>query len=320
MLQTTIDVSFVILLLAATYYFIIHIEFIYTNSQLILNYLAKSFRNCRIRFLFAFLFFLSANNNFLSQKVNSTKSSHRDSVNVLISDTIAQEFYLKGGATITNKGISYIPVLSLGKPAVIFDLSMGTKKFLFEPQLRFALNTEPWSFQFPVRYKMKFTDRLRVTTGIIPLMNFKNTICNVNGNITNELVNRRYVGAEFRPTYFISERISLGAYWLYFRGISESTLVNTNFFAVTASFLNLKLFWKLIIKINAQVYYLIQDQFSGYFYNPVIILMKSKFPLSIQTIMNGTIKSSIPGSQKFIWNVGLTYAFNNTYTRKINIK
>ena len=50
-----------------------------------------------------------------------------------------------GAVTVTNNGISFIPTFTLGKPAVIFDLSMG-KRLSFEPQFRFALEGKPWSF------------------------------------------------------------------------------------------------------------------------------------------------------------------------------
>jgi hypothetical protein len=40
-----------------------------------------------------------------------------------------------GAVTLTTKGISIIPNLTLGKPAVIFDMSAG-RKLSFEPQFR----------------------------------------------------------------------------------------------------------------------------------------------------------------------------------------
>ena len=67
------------------------------------------------------------------------------------------------GATITatNNGISLIPTFSLGKPTVMFDLSMG-KKITFEPQFRFSAEGRPWSFFFWGRYKLVNTSRFFV--------------------------------------------------------------------------------------------------------------------------------------------------------------
>lgn len=51
--------------------------------------------------------------------------------------------HFNGAITATNNGISFIPTFSLGKPAVIFDLSVG-KRLSFDPQFRFALEGKPW--------------------------------------------------------------------------------------------------------------------------------------------------------------------------------
>jgi hypothetical protein len=60
--------------------------------------------------------------------------------------------------SVTAKGISTIPSFTLGKPAVIFDVAMGTRKLSFESQFRFSLEGKPWSFLFWWRYKLLTTD------------------------------------------------------------------------------------------------------------------------------------------------------------------
>src|SRR5262245_5847367 len=82
-------------------------------------------------------------------------------------------FHLAGAVTVTNKGISLVPTFTLGKPAVIFDLSMGKRKLYFEPQLRFALEGKPWSFLFWWRYRLLNKNKMAVTLGAHPAMNFK---------------------------------------------------------------------------------------------------------------------------------------------------
>ena len=56
--------------------------------------------------------------------------------------------------TVTNKGISTIPNLTLGKPAVLFDFVIGGDRLSFEPSFRFAMEGKPWSFLFWWRYKL----------------------------------------------------------------------------------------------------------------------------------------------------------------------
>jgi len=50
-------------------------------------------------------------------------------------DSIKVVSHFGGAVTVTNNGISFVPTFSLGKPAVIFDLSMG-RRLSFEPQFR----------------------------------------------------------------------------------------------------------------------------------------------------------------------------------------
>jgi hypothetical protein len=263
-----------------------------------------------------FILLLMLTNYSFSQNINGTDPPKVDSINTEKSDNIKKDFYLKGSGTITNKGISYIPNFSLGKPAIIFDLSMGNGKLFFDPQLRFSLNTEPWAFLFPVRYKIKSTGKFQITIGVNPLLNFKNVTYTVNGISTTELVNRRYLGGELRPNYFFTKNISIGAYYLYFRGVSTNALKNTNFVSINANFSYIKFVHGFFARLNTQLYYLDQDGKDGFYFNPVVTLLKKDFPVSIQSIMNATIRSTIPGGQKFIWNISLIYAFNKTYTEK----
>ena len=48
-----------------------------------------------------------------------------------------------GAVTVTNKGISLIPNLTLGEPAAIFDLAVGKKRISFEPQFTMNIGGHP---------------------------------------------------------------------------------------------------------------------------------------------------------------------------------
>ena len=270
------------------------------------------------------LTFIMICNYSFSQEVDSTGSHKIDTIipekiegkHSPEIDSTKKEFYVKGGVTITNKGISYIPNLSLGKPAIIFDLSMGNKKLSFEPQLRFALNGEPWSFLFPVRYKIKSKGKFQITTGINPLMNFKNVTYTVNGVSYTDLVNRRYLGGELKPNYFFTKNISAGVVYLYFCGVSDRAVKSTHFVSLNTNFTNIKLGRIFFAKFNPQIYYLNQDNKEGYYFNAVLTLLKRNFPLSVQTNINTAIQTNISGSEIFIWNVSLIYSLNKIYIQK----
>ncbi len=269
--------------------------------------------------IFIMLFYQS-----FSQSIDSANILKTDTIiskKSLITDSLKtnnnkKEFYIKGAVTITNKGISYIPNLSLGKPAILFDLSLGNKKLSFEPQLRFSLTGEPWAFLFPVRYKINPAGKFQLSAGINPLMNFKTVTYTVSGVTTTDLVNRRYLGGELKPSYFFTKNTSVGVTYLYFCGVSDRAVRTTNFVSFNINFSNIKFGQKFYAKFNPQVYYLYQDGKEGYYFNSVITLLRRNFPLSIQTNMNAAIETTIPGSEKFIWNASLIYTLNRTYIRK----
>jgi hypothetical protein len=263
---------------------------------------------------FSIFFFLLPNFSF-SQNANKANSPKADSINIQKVDSTKKDFYLKATVNLTNKGISYIPNFSIGKPAIIVDFSMGGRRLFFEPQFRFSLNGEPWAFLFPLRYKI-LNGKFQLIAAVNPLMNFKNVTYVVDGVSTTDLVNRRYLGGELKPNYFISKNISVGASYLYFLGVSRGALKNTNFASINANFSHIKFGAGFFTKINMQIYYLNQDGKDGFYFSPTVILLKNNFPLSIQSIMNAAIRSNIPGSQKFIWNISLIYSFNKAYTEK----
>jgi hypothetical protein len=47
----------------------------------------------------------------------------------------------------------------------------------------------------------------------------------------------------------------------------------------------------------------------------MLTLAKNNFPLSVQGMLNKTIRSDIPGSRDFVWNTSIIYSFGNTYVK-----
>src|SRR5690348_7280752 len=91
-------------------------------------------------------------------------------------DSVKSISHLSGAAGVTNNGISLIPTFSLGKPAAIFDLSMGKNKFSFDPELTFSLQGKPWYFLFWFRYKLVNNDKFQMHAGTHLGINFKNAV------------------------------------------------------------------------------------------------------------------------------------------------
>jgi hypothetical protein len=228
-------------------------------------------------------------------------------------DSINQQLHLHTAFTVTNNGISLIPTFSLGKPALITDLSIGKRKIFFEPQLRFALDGNPWSFIFWWRYKAIRTRKASLTIGAHPALNFRSLRFTENGVEKKGMTVRRYVAGELTPEWKVSKKMTAGLYFLYSKGIDKDAVQQTHFITVNATFSSVRLIEKITARISPQVFYLYQDHHHGYYCNAAVTLSRPGFPVSLQTILNKSIRSNIPGSKQFVWNISLITSFAKNY-------
>ena len=230
-------------------------------------------------------------------------------------DSTEKVFLFKGAVTVTNKGISLVPTFTLGKPAAIFDLSMGKKKLFFEPQLRFSLKGKPWSFLFWWRYKLKTDKKFSLTIGGHPALNFKTETHTINGVANNYIIARRYLAGDLVPNYFIAKNVSVGLYYLYSRGLDYGTTRNGHFLTINANFSHIKLGEQFFARFIPQIYYLNQDEKDGFYYTTSLTLVKRNFPVSFQSMTNKIIHTNIPGSEDFLLNFSLIYSFSKNYVQ-----
>ena len=56
------------------------------------------------------------------------------------------------------------------------------------------------------------------------------------------------------------------------------------------------------------------DQRDGYYATAAITLARKNSPLSIQSILNKAIDSTIITKSDFVWNVSLLYSFRKNFT------
>jgi hypothetical protein len=251
------------------------------------------------------VFFFMLTHSSFSQMTDSIKKT--DSTKGLV--------HFGGAVTVTNKGISLIPTFALGKPAVMFDLSMGKRKLSFEPQFRFALDGKPWSFIFWLRYKLVNKNKISVTLGAHPALNFRTEAVSINSISKDVIVTRRYLTGELSPNYLVSKNVSVGLYYLYSRGIDKDATRNTHFLTVNSNFSNIQFANHLFARFTPQFYYLKQDKLDGFYFTSTLTLAKKNFPLAIQSIINKSINTNITGTTRIVWNVSLIYSFNKTYVQ-----
>lgn len=226
-------------------------------------------------------------------------------------DSTQTPSFFRGQINLTNNGISLIPTFSLGKPAVLFDLSIGKKRLSFDPMLRFGTNGKPWTFVFWWRYKLIQNKKFNLGIGAHPSVVFRDISVVNNGISKDYLIAQRYFAWEASPTYIINKNINVGLYYLGSRGLTKDIVQNTTFLAVR-SVINLNLSNKFTLGLIPQAYYLKMDDKDGTYVNATMNFYKKNFPISLNAIASKAIKTEIIGKD-FLWSVGLVYNINKMY-------
>jgi hypothetical protein len=223
--------------------------------------------------------------------------------------------FFTGQITATNNGISLIPSFSLGKPAILFDLSIGKKRLSFDPMLRFAMNGKPWAFVFWWRYKMFDNKKFKMSVGAHPSVVFREVSIINNGITKDYLTAQRYFAWEATPTYFPHKKIGFGFNYLGSKGLTKDIVQHTTFLAFKAIMPSISLSKSINLSLIPQVFYLKMDKNEGTYVSGIVGVSKRNFPISISSIMSKKIKSAIAGND-FVWNLQLNYNINNKYFRQ----
>jgi hypothetical protein len=227
------------------------------------------------------------------------------------SDTTNLKFF-RGTATLTTKGLSTFPNLTLGKPAALFDFSMGGKKFRFDPTLRFGLDGKPWTFIFWMRYQAVSTEKFGLRFGTHPAYSFKTSAVTQNGIAKEILGVQQFLAAEIAPVFYVSKNFSIAPYYIYSYGVDKDAVRNSNFITLMANFSSINLSDEIFLRLLAQAYFLKMDANDGFYVNSTLSLNRRNFPISVSSTVNKAVESTIPGGD-FLWNINLSYSFGSTY-------
>jgi hypothetical protein len=225
-------------------------------------------------------------------------------------------FFFRAELSTTNNGFSIIPAFTLGAPAAYLDMHLGNKRWSFEPQFRFALEGRPWSFVFIYRYKAIIKPKFQLSLGgHLPGLNFVTNTVLINGVEEKLSVTRRFLALEINPTYKISKTTSVGLYFLRGHGFQNHGPQNSTFLSLLGNFSKIKLVGKTYFNFSPQVFYLKLDADDGFYVNATTTVGVNGFPLTISSIVNKAIESTIP-ARDFDWNVSLIYTLNKQFTLK----
>jgi hypothetical protein len=216
---------------------------------------------------------------------------------------------ISGLVTFTNKGISLVPALTLGRPAMIFDLSARRDRLSFDPQFRFDADGTPWSFLLWARYRVIQGERFRLTAGGHPSVSFRRIDATTGDESRGVIQARRYLAGELSQSYALTRNVSIGGYYLYSHGVDPGLAPHTNFISARGTISNVPLPLDLRLQVAPQFYYLRTNGLGGLYVNAGTSLSRPGVPFALLTSVNQPLRSDVPGGQDFLWNVSVSYAF-----------
>lgn len=226
--------------------------------------------------------------------------------------------HFNGNISVTNNGLSLIPAFSLNRPAAIFELSLGGERLSFDPEMRFALDGQPWSFIFWWRYKLIKSEKFKLHVGAHPAFIFENTLVDDgNGVMIESMEAKRFFAGEISPSYNFNEDNKITFLYLQGRSLGKVPFALNQFVAFGTSHTNLKLSEKFFLNAKPQVFYLKMNEKEGYFASGSFLIGKKDFPISIGSIISKKIVSEIE-VDNWIWNISLVYSFNNEFVKRAN--
>jgi len=224
-------------------------------------------------------------------------------------DPMDDNLDVSGAVSITNQGISIVPALSLGKPAALYNFSVG-KRFRFEPELNFAMEGDPWSFLLWLRYDLLENEKFSLTAGVHPGYSFRKvpalTVEAENSEEITEVL--KYLAGDLSTRYSITNNVDTGVYYLQGHGLETAEPDQIHYLSLYTSFSDILLFSRLYLDFSPEIYYLKIDEIDGIYAASGITLGIKDIPITVSSTINKIIESKIENDDP-LWNISLNYSF-----------
>jgi hypothetical protein len=214
---------------------------------------------------------------------------------------------------ITNNGFSIIPTFSLNSPAAILNFYWQKGRFSFDPDIRLVPDASKGGFLFWFRYRVVEQKKFSLRVGVHPAFSLvRRTISDsgTNREITEML---RFAAGEVVPTYQITPNWGVSAVYLHGSGLQNHGPQRTNVLFLNNSIANINVGGDVRLQLLPTVFFLFLDGHRGSYFTGTAILSKKSSPFTLQSTINQTFKSDIPGNQRFMWNVMVAYHFSKTF-------
>lgn len=214
-----------------------------------------------------------------------------------------------GSVSVTNNGISIVPALSLDKPAAVFNLSVGNR-FRFEPELRFSMEGEPWTFLFWFRYDLIQNEKFSLRIGVHPAYSFRTIpVLQEETDQTKKITEaQQYVAGDISINYSITDKFSIGSYYLTGFGVGSAEPEQTHYISLNSGITNISLFSDLYLNFRPQIYYLKIDEIEGFYVASNLALGWKNIPITISSTINKVIDTEVNNTDP-LWNISLNYSF-----------
>lgn len=231
-------------------------------------------------------------------------------------DSAKTKMIFSGSLGVTNNGFSIIPSFSFDDPAAIILLSWKKKKFSVDPEFRVVPTGKKGSILLWFRYHAIESKHFSFRVGGHPAVNWFPFTIKQNG-INEELIRlRRFLAWELAPSYRFSKHLSTSLYYLQGNGMQLNGPKTTHFVNLNTAISNIPLSKKLRVTAIPAIYYLYLDGNDGVFFTASASLGFSNHPFVLQSTINQKLRSTIPGTKPFMWNVGVAYTFRKALSEK----
>ena len=80
---------------------------------------------------------------------------------------------------------------------------------------------------------------------------------------------------------------------------------------------NMKIGGSIRLTLIPAIYYLYLDSYHGSYFTATGKLSHTKFPFTIESTINKTFTSNLPGNKDFLWNIVFNYNFRKNLITKI---
>lgn len=227
-----------------------------------------------------------------------------------LSDSTRKPTVFSGSVGVTNNGFSIVPTFSLNAPAVITLLSLRKNKFSFEPDVRLTFDARKGGMLFWFRYRLVEEKKFSLRAGIHPALNFQIRKITENGVTTEITQMRRFIAEEIAPNYHITRDWTVGIYYLQGNGLQKDGPRSTHYLTFNTVISDIKVGGDFRFMLNPSVFYLNVDDYEGKYFSATAELSHLKLPFRLQSIINKTFTSDLPGNKDFLWNMTLNYYFS----------